>query len=152
MIERNRTAKGPPRRRMAATWVVLSALLFNLAAGYILPSSAQAALTESSAQAALAENPVGPSSGAIVICTPNGLRVIHLGPDGEPLPDQPQHGANCIYCLPFNTGQAGTVGVQTIEPVPLLLAVRITYPAFSLASSSGGPLETHPIRAPPAFR
>lgn len=127
---------------MAATWVVLSAFLFNLAAGYILPSSAKAAL---------AENPVGPSSGAVVICTPNGLRVIHLGPDGEPLPDQPQYDANCIYCLPFNTGQAGTVGVQTIEPAPLFLAVRITYPAFSHASSSSGSLGTPPIRAPPAF-
>ena len=147
MIDGALIAIRSPRRRKAAAWVVLSALLFNLAAGFVLPSSAQAALSELSAA-----GPAASLSGNIVICTPNGLRVIYIGPDGEPLPDQPQRDASCVYCLPFNTGQAGTVGAPVIETIPLTTVVRITYPASGLTSSSGGSLDTHPIRAPPVFQ
>ncbi len=142
MIDQTRTATRSPCRRKAAAWVVLSALLFNLAAGYVLPSTAQAAL----AQADIADSL---SSGVLVICTPNGLRVIRSGPDGEPLPDQHQQDARCVYCLPFNMAQAGLASALTVETVPLLTAERITYPVDSHASSSGGSSDRHPIRAPP---
>lgn len=144
------TATRSPFRRTFSAWIVLSAVAFNLAAGLVLPSSALAALADKNISIGASTD--GGISISVVICTPNGLRVIRLGPDGVPLPDQPQRDANCIFCLPFNAGQIGALGVLPAEFVTLTVSERADYPVLSRTFSSDSAFASRPIRAPPTFQ
>ncbi len=132
-------------KRKIAAMSVLSALLFNLAAGLYLPSTAQGALL----QAGITDTQALDS---IVICTPNGLKAVRLGADGKPLPNQPHQDAYCVHCLPCNMGQSAMAGASAIEVLPSLSALRITYPAGRHSPSSEGSYGRHSIRAPPSFQ
>ncbi len=139
--------------RQFSTGVVLVALLFNLAAGYFLPTSANAALTgiqSYTGNLIVGEQTTVLPTRAVVICTPNGLRVIQLGSNGEPVPDQPDQDPNCFYCLSFSTGQLSIPETLTATVTPALQVTRIAFASVSRVISLGVSHDTHAIRGPPA--
>lgn len=58
----------------------------------------------------------GPAGKSIVICMPNGVRVIRLDADGRPIPENDKGNAFCVFCLPF--AEATTDGLDARETFP----------------------------------
>jgi len=138
-----RTTGSHPNK--GAALLVVLAFLFNLAAGYTLPSSADAAIIDAGIS-------TGGGVSTVVICSPNGIRVMRLGPDGEPLPE-PQHAnLSCVHCLSLsgNHGCNLCTRAETVGPLPS--------PGNSFSRNtidtliSLAPSDTHAIRAPPRHR
>lgn len=93
------------QRRSVAAWMGLLLLLLNvLSTALVAPRPALAALDAQRSQAQSFE------SQQIVICTPTGLRVITVGPDGTPREqnDKAREGS-CPLCLPLNNPAVGAL-------------------------------------------
>lgn len=98
--------------KKGGAWFVVLALVFNLAAGFALPSSASAALSDS----ATPEQSIGNDVNIVVICSPNGIRIMFVGPDGEPFPEPPQRNMNCVHCLSVSGCHGYAFHTQDFEP------------------------------------
>lgn len=77
--------------RRPATWLALFALFLNAA----LPLVSMADTARAAGPGAYLS---GDSVETIVICTGTGMRVVHLGPDGEPLSGNTQGDGFCPLC------------------------------------------------------
>lgn len=145
MKRRLTTTKQSLNPRRHAAWLVVVALVFNLAAGFVLPGSVSAAFSEAGVS-------VGADINTVVICSPNGIRVMKIGPDGEPLPELPHRDMNCIHCLPLNGSHGCGLCAHVLLPFqpesPNALLPE-TYAVLAIASDVFG---THGIRAPPSFQ
>lgn len=105
------TSTDPSRgriRREIVSALGLLLVLFNLVAGVLLPSSANAA------KSPLLEEIFGDR---IVICTRAGMIV--LDADGKPVSQSGTVDPMCVFCLPLMQGSADTPVVVTNAEAPL---------------------------------
>ncbi len=83
------------RRQKLASWTVIATLLLNILSTAVLPG-----LSSGQANAGY---PQAGSEDVLVICTPNGLKLIQLDANGEPVPvEETAENDYCAFCLPFN--------------------------------------------------
>ncbi len=96
-MPRRKVVKAPPpfnraRRRKLGVWLVLGAFFIKALGPFGLTGAAAA--------------PAGTFNYSIVLCTPNGLKVIRFDDQGRPLPDRVSDGGSCVLCLPLSKGDA----------------------------------------------
>lgn len=132
------------RRRKCASWLALGALLFNLLAGVTLSTSS------ATAGALLAAADDG-AFDTLVVCTPNGLRVIKLDADGTVRPEQTAGAKICAYCLPLTAGHGCIVSAQPVVSVPVRFVLHVAYADGDRETVSVALGISPPSRAPPFF-
>lgn len=94
--------------RRATAWLALVCLLASLVTGiaHHLPHQAQAAET-------------------IELCTIDGIQIVHLDTDGNPIKAPAHKLASCPICLSLQTTSAyiAAAPIEVLPPAPALLAV-----------------------------
>jgi len=138
------TPASTSRRRKAASWVTLGALLLNLLAAVMLPPSMAGAAVPGAAGASAAFD-------TIVVCMPNGIRIIKVDADGAPLPEQSVDTAFCVFCLPLTAGNGCTPAVQATVTAPPVVTAGAAVAAGVRQTPYSISLESRPTRAPPTF-
>lgn len=132
-----------PRRHTA--WFVAVALVFNLAAGFMLPGSVSAAVSEAGVS-------IGGDINTVVICSPNGVRVMKIGPNGEPLPEPPHRDMNCVHCLSLNGSHGCGLCAHALLPDLPVSPNASPSEAYGVLAIASDVMGTHGIRAPPSFQ
>lgn len=130
-------SRGRIRREVASTLGLL-VILFNLVAGTLLASTAEAGTAPFLDEI---------SGDRIVVCT--GAGMIVLGPDGRPVSDTGGVEPLCVFCLPLVAGGADApVLVALVErplaeaprtPIVAVVTVPKSAPIVSAASPRGPP-------------
>ncbi|MGO1120478.1 DUF2946 family protein [Rhodovibrionaceae bacterium A322] len=106
-------------------------------------------LLSAPSQAAASADPGSPFSDSIVICTPNGLKYVTLGPDGTPVEVQDKDLGYCPWCRSFAAPVALAPAFldwaySPLQRGPLRWSLSETAPLLDLARA--GPFHS---RAPP---
>jgi hypothetical protein len=129
------------RSRRFSSWLIIAALFFNVLSAAVLPS-----LFSGAANAAALH---GASENTLVLCTPGGIKLIHLDADGQPVPEQQAEGDFCTFCLPLNKPIISAAAIEFVAPDHAL--PRIQRPIPRDADSSIASLSLKPLgsRAPP---
>lgn len=85
---------------------------------------------------------------AVVICSPEGMRTVHLGPDGEPVAPHDAALGCCLLCLGPSAG--GDLASRPELPPPSVVAAPdIVMVTAARALSLRPPPRIHHSRAPP---
>jgi len=134
------------RRDRALAWLALVLLLVNAVSPAIAESLSTPAGEAGGLQASLLDDPF---DGRIVICTPTGLRVITMGPDGT-APEDSGEAAREGLC-PFSPPLSGSTGAA----LPLLAGLLPPPPPAPPVLAPARTVETAPrpcslilVRAP----
>jgi hypothetical protein len=85
---------------------------------------------------------------AIVICSPDGMRTVHVGPDGQPIEPQKAALGCCVLCPGPVAGGTLESGPE-LPPPSLVPAPEVTIAAVARALALRPPTRIHHSRAPP---
>lgn len=94
-----------PRRRKVGVWLVLGAFFIKALVPFGLTGSAASGF-------GAATSPASAFSYSIVLCTPNGIKVIRVDDQGMSLPDRASDDGSCVLCLPQSKDHACEPGLQ----------------------------------------
>jgi hypothetical protein len=130
-------SRGSLRRRIASLFGLL-AILFELVAGTLLATTAEAGT------APFLDEMFGDR---IVICT--GAGMIVLGPDGSPASDTGAVEPLCVFCLPLISGSAAAPVLVALLAMPRASDVAIPLVESVLAPNPSPTVSSASPRGPP---
>ncbi len=128
----------PPR---LASWIVVTTLFLNILSAIAFPSMASGAVSNAF--------PRTENGDVLVICTPNGLKFIRLGANGEPAPTKNIDDGYCAFCQPFSHPILSTPATATVTSAYDYTVIQLPVSCEadqSVATFSHSPLGS---RAPP---
>lgn len=83
------------RRREIGIWFVLGVFFFNAVAPLGLAALGTDGFPSTKGYAG------APDETAILLCTPNGIKIIRFDEEGAPVRDDAGDDGSCVFCLPF---------------------------------------------------